>query len=54
MLLIAHVSDTHIGRRPEAVERTERVMRYLHGLRRPVDAVLVTGRSRGPRDRGRI
>jgi 3',5'-cyclic-AMP phosphodiesterase len=43
MLLIAHVSDIHIGRRPEAVERIERVMRYLHGLRRPVDAVLVTG-----------
>jgi 3',5'-cyclic AMP phosphodiesterase CpdA len=43
MLLIAHVSDIHIGRRPEAVERTERVMRYLNGLRRPVDAVLVTG-----------
>lgn len=43
MLLIAHISDIHIGRRPEAIERTERVMRYLHGLRRPVDAVLVTG-----------
>jgi 3',5'-cyclic AMP phosphodiesterase CpdA len=43
MLLIAHISDIHLGRRPEAIERTERVMRYLHGLRRPVDAVLVTG-----------
>jgi 3',5'-cyclic AMP phosphodiesterase CpdA len=42
MLLIAHLSDIHVGR-PRAVERTERVMRYLHGLRRAPDVVLVTG-----------
>lgn len=44
MTLIAHVSDTHLaddgGR---SAERVERVVRYLRGLRRPVDAVLVTG-----------
>ncbi|WP_327008407.1 phosphodiesterase [Dactylosporangium sp. NBC_01737] len=44
MTLIAHVSDTHLaddgGR---SAERAERVVRYLERLRRPVDAVLVTG-----------
>jgi 3',5'-cyclic-AMP phosphodiesterase len=45
MTLIAHVSDTHLadddaGR---SAERVERVVRYLRSLRRPVDAILVTG-----------
>lgn len=44
MTLIAHVSDTHLaddgGR---SAGRLERVVDYLRRLRRPVDAVLVTG-----------
>ncbi len=45
MTLIAHVSDTHLadddgGR---SSERVEAVVRYLRQLRRPVDAVLLTG-----------
>ncbi|GAA3202775.1 metallophosphoesterase [Dactylosporangium siamense] len=45
MTLIAHISDTHLDEDDggRSVERVERVIRYLRGLRRPVDAVLVTG-----------
>ncbi|MFU8851815.1 metallophosphoesterase [Micromonospora sp. SL1-18] len=43
MLVIAHLSDTHIDSHPRSAERTARVMDYLNGLARPVDAILVTG-----------
>jgi Icc protein len=43
MVVIAHLSDTHFSGSPHAAERTERVMAYLNGLVRPIDAVLVTG-----------
>ncbi|WP_066375647.1 metallophosphoesterase [Herbidospora mongoliensis] len=41
MIVVAHVSDTHIDGGPRATERAERVMRHIDGLR--VDAVIVTG-----------
>ncbi|MDG6108342.1 metallophosphoesterase [Dactylosporangium aurantiacum] len=44
MTLIAHVSDTHLADDGgHSTGRVDRVVRYLRGLRRPVDAVLVTG-----------
>ncbi|GAB3862953.1 metallophosphoesterase [Dactylosporangium cerinum] len=45
MTLIAHISDTHLDEDDggRSAERVERIIRYLRGLRRPVDAVLVTG-----------
>ncbi|GIG90313.1 metallophosphoesterase [Plantactinospora endophytica] len=43
MLVIAHLSDTHLDSHPRSAERTARVMDYLHALPRPVDAILVTG-----------
>ncbi|GAA3745107.1 metallophosphoesterase [Plantactinospora mayteni] len=43
MLVIAHLSDTHLDSSPRSAERTARVMDYLHALPRPVDAILVTG-----------
>lgn len=42
-MLLAHISDTHVDGGERATERTRRVMDYLHGLARPVDAILVTG-----------
>jgi len=42
-MLIAHVSDVHVDNRPRAAERTARVLTHLGGLRRPPDAVLITG-----------
>ncbi|GAB1819884.1 metallophosphoesterase [Herbidospora sp. RD11066] len=41
MIVVAHVSDTHIDGGPRATERAERVMRHIDGL--AVDAVIVTG-----------
>jgi 3',5'-cyclic-AMP phosphodiesterase len=41
MMVIAHVSDTHLDGGERALGRTRRVMRYLRGCR--VDAVLVSG-----------
>nr|WP_062340945.1 metallophosphoesterase [Herbidospora sakaeratensis] len=41
MIVVAHVSDTHIDGGPRATERAERVMRHVDGL--AVDAVIVTG-----------
>jgi 3',5'-cyclic AMP phosphodiesterase CpdA len=41
MMVIAHVSDTHLDGGERALERTRRVVRYLRGCR--VDAVLVSG-----------
>ncbi|TDC99825.1 phosphodiesterase [Nonomuraea deserti] len=43
MIVIAHVSDIHIGATPAAVARADRVMRYLDALPYDLDAVLVTG-----------
>lgn len=43
MLLVAHVSDTHVGGGEWAAERIERVVAYLTSLPRPVDAVVHTG-----------
>lgn len=43
MHLLAHVSDPHLDGTPRSTERLDRVMTYLRGLSRPVDAVLVTG-----------
>jgi 3',5'-cyclic-AMP phosphodiesterase len=43
--LIAHISDTHLDEDDggRSAGRVERILRYLQRLRRPVDAVLVTG-----------
>jgi 3',5'-cyclic-AMP phosphodiesterase len=43
MIVIAHLSDTHLDLGDHAAERATRVLTYLHGLPRPVDVVLVTG-----------
>ena len=43
MVLLGQVSDLHIDGSAEREARTRRVMGYLAGLPRPVDAVLVTG-----------
>jgi Icc protein len=43
MLVIAHLSDTHIDSHPRSAERTARVMDYLQALPRPVDVILITG-----------
>ncbi len=40
-MLIAHLSDLHIG--SQAPDRLDRVTAYLRRLRRPLDAILVTG-----------
>jgi len=42
-MLIAHVSDTHIGATDDATPRTQRVLAHLDALRQPPDAVLITG-----------
>jgi 3',5'-cyclic AMP phosphodiesterase CpdA len=42
-MIIAHVSDIHIGGSDESVERALRVRDYINGLPEPVDAVVVTG-----------
>jgi 3',5'-cyclic-AMP phosphodiesterase len=43
MVLLAQISDLHIDGGEERTARAQRVMGYLAGLPRPVDAVLVTG-----------
>ncbi|TQS40968.1 metallophosphoesterase [Cryptosporangium phraense] len=43
MTLIAHVSDLHFDGGPRAARRAGAVFDYLDRLRRPVDAILVTG-----------
>lgn len=43
MFVTAHLSDNHLDGGERSEERTARVMRYLEGLARPVDAILVTG-----------
>jgi len=42
-MLLAHLSDTHIGATDDATPRTQRVLAHLDGLRRRPDAVLITG-----------
>ncbi|WP_199429631.1 metallophosphoesterase [Qaidamihabitans albus] len=43
MIVLAHLSDTHLDGGARNAGRTARVMAYLAGLTRPVDAVVVTG-----------
>ncbi|GAA3394084.1 metallophosphoesterase [Cryptosporangium minutisporangium] len=43
MTLLAHVSDLHLDGGERATRRAESVFDYLDALRRPVDAILVTG-----------
>ncbi|MFI7699255.1 metallophosphoesterase [Nonomuraea sp. NPDC049480] len=43
MIVIAHLSDIHIGATPGSVDRANAVMRYLDALPADLDAVLVTG-----------
>jgi Icc protein len=43
MVVIAHLSDTHLNGSPHAAERSERVLGYLNRLSRPIDVLLVTG-----------
>ncbi|MER6580251.1 metallophosphoesterase [Nonomuraea sp. NPDC001023] len=43
MLVIAHLSDIHLGGSDRSVERADAVMRYLDALPYDLDAVLVTG-----------
>lgn len=43
MIVIAHLSDTHIDTDPRSAERTRAVMRYLEDLPYDLDSVLVTG-----------
>src|SRR5512139_1701828 len=41
VMIIAHISDTHLDGGARALARTRRVMRYLRGCR--LDAILVSG-----------
>lgn len=43
MLVIAHLSDLHVGGHPGADERVARVLAYLAAFEPAVDVVLVTG-----------
>jgi 3',5'-cyclic AMP phosphodiesterase CpdA len=43
MVLLAHISDLHVGGGVHAAGRVERVLHFLDGMARPMDAVLVTG-----------
>ncbi|KUJ37251.1 metallophosphoesterase [Streptomyces albus subsp. albus] len=43
MIVIAHLSDTHIDSEPRSAERTRAVMEYLDDLPYDLAAVLVTG-----------
>ncbi|GAA3226553.1 metallophosphoesterase [Nonomuraea helvata] len=43
MIVIAHLSDIHIGATPQSIGRAASVMRYLDALPYDLDAVLVTG-----------
>jgi Icc protein len=43
MLVIAHLSDIHIGGSADSVRRADAAMRYLDSLPYDLDAVLVTG-----------
>ena len=43
MILLAHVSDTHLDGSPGRAERARAVMAHLAGLRRRPDAIIVSG-----------
>ena len=43
MLTIAHVSDLHIGGRPESDERAARVLAHVRSMRPAPDVLVVTG-----------
>lgn len=43
MIVIAHLSDTHIDNSERSIKRTRAVMDYLEDLPHDLDAVLVTG-----------
>ncbi|MEV0590151.1 metallophosphoesterase [Nonomuraea cavernae] len=43
MIVIAHLSDTHLDDTPRSIERTRRVAEFLDRLPYDFDAVLVTG-----------
>ncbi|MCX4745595.1 metallophosphoesterase [Kitasatospora sp. NBC_01287] len=43
MIVIAHLSDTHLDGGQRGIERTRAVMDHLEGLPHDLDAVLVTG-----------
>ncbi|KAB8189346.1 phosphodiesterase [Nonomuraea phyllanthi] len=43
MIVIAHLSDIHLGATPQSAGRADAVMRYLDALPHDLDAVLVTG-----------
>ncbi|MDQ6895902.1 MAG: metallophosphoesterase [Actinomycetota bacterium] len=43
MFTIAHISDLHIGGRPESVERAERVIAHVMAMAPAPDVLLVTG-----------
>ncbi|GAA3438266.1 metallophosphoesterase [Kutzneria kofuensis] len=43
MALLAQISDLHLDGTERAADRARRVLDYLNGLARPVDALLVTG-----------
>ncbi|MGW0805071.1 metallophosphoesterase [Nonomuraea sp. NPDC002799] len=43
MIVIAHLSDIHIGATARSIDRADAVMRYLDALPGDLDAVLVTG-----------
>lgn len=42
-MLLAHISDTHIDGEARSKERAERVLEHLYLLKRPLDAILLTG-----------
>ncbi|MYW45302.1 metallophosphoesterase [Streptomyces sp. SID161] len=43
MIVIAHISDTHVDTGPRSAERTRAVMRYLEELPYDLHAIVVTG-----------
>ncbi|QYJ03681.1 metallophosphoesterase [Nocardioides panacisoli] len=43
MLVIGHLTDTHFGGDPSAVERSKRVLAHLAAFVPPVDVLVVTG-----------
>jgi 3',5'-cyclic-AMP phosphodiesterase len=43
VIVVAHLSDTHLDGSEQRADRARRVMGYLNATPRPLDAVLVTG-----------
>jgi Icc protein len=43
VILLAHLSDTHLDGTARSTQRTARVMAYLNELPQPVDAIVITG-----------